>query len=138
MRVGQALGRALHSRLGRQHCPRGEALTTAAVLAQAHDLSGSLDLRHHARELLGPARMPVDKPREVLARERRLLLRERVQRQVRVGCDLLAVALRNRPMLRYPLGRLAPLLPTRTGRSDLVLRLQLNALLFERAMVDTD
>ena len=60
------------------------------------------------------------------------------ERQVRVGRDPLAVALRNRPMLRRALGRLAPLLPAHAGRPDLVLRLQLDALLFEAAMVDPD
>src|SRR3954466_7500706 len=40
--VEQVLGRALHPLLSRQHCPRGEALAPATVLAQAHDLSRGL------------------------------------------------------------------------------------------------
>jgi hypothetical protein len=88
--------------------------------------------------LLGSVRVPVHKAREIVAGKRRLLLRERVQRQIRVGCDPLAVTLRNRPMLRCTLGRFAPLLPAHSSRTNLVLRLKLNALIFERAMVDPD
>src|SRR4051812_35762116 len=133
MRVGQALGRALYPLLTREHRLRGEALTPATVLTQAHDLGRSLHFRHHARELFGSVRVPVDKARDVLAREGRVLLRERAQRQVWVGRDPLAVALRNRPMLRRALGRFAPLLSAHSSRPDLVLRLKLKALIFEAA-----
>ena len=135
---GQALGRALHALLGHEHRPRGEPLAAAAVLAEPHDLGRCLHLRQHARELLGTVRVPVDQPRQVLARERRMLVGQRGQRQDRVGRNPLAVALRDGPMFRRALGRLAPLLPACTGRSDLVLRLKIKALLFEGAMVDAD
>src|SRR3954468_19761806 len=41
-------------------------------------------------------------------------------------------------MLGCALGRFAAFLPTHSSRADLVLRLQLNALIFEAAMVDPD
>src|SRR5688572_26654684 len=63
---------------------------------------------------------------------------ERVQRQVRVSFNPLAVALRNRPMLRRALTRFAPLRPSCTGRPDLVLRLKINALILKATMVDPD
>ena len=80
--------------------------------------------------------MPIDKARQVLARERRLLVCERGQRQVWVGRDPLAVALRNGSMLRRALRRFAPLRPAHPSRTNLVLWLKLNALLLEAAMVD--
>ena len=136
MRRGQTLGRALHPLLGREHRARREALAAAVILAEPHDLGRGLHLRQHTRELLGTVRVPVDQPRQVLPRERRILVRERVERQVRIGLDALAVALRNRAMLGRTLGYLAPLLPARAGRPDLVLRLELDRLILERAVVD--
>ena len=134
--LGQALGRALHPLLDTEHRARGEALATAAVLPEPHDLGRGLHLGHDAGNLLGPVRVPVDEAREVLAREGRVLVRKCAQRQVRVGFDPRPVPLRDGPVLGRALGRLIPLLAARAGRPDLVLRLKRNALLFQIAMVD--
>ena len=64
------------------------------------------------------------------------LVRDRVERERRVGDDLLAIGARDLAMLVEPLG-LQPLRRhARRRRADLVLRLEVDALRFQRAVID--
>src|SRR3546814_4745070 len=70
--------------------------------------------------------MPDRELRQVAPRERRLLARDRVERDLRIGDDLLAILPRDPGMVLDPLG-LKPLFGhTRRRRPDLVLRLKLD------------
>jgi hypothetical protein len=127
---------ALHALLGCHHVPRAEPLPPAPVLPEPHQLGRGLHLRHHLGKLLRPVRVPRHEPRHVLPRERRMLPRQRVQCDIRIFQDALAVAPRDVVMLGPPLRILAPLRPSRPGRPYLVLRLQLDVPLGIGAVID--
>ena len=71
--------------------------------------------------------MPVHQPRQVSPGEGALLPRQRLQRQLRLGQQPLAVAPGDGPVFVGPLGIFAPHGAPRAGRPDLVLRLQVDA-----------
>jgi hypothetical protein len=62
--------------------------------------------------------------------------RDAVQRDARIGRDLLAILPRDAPVILGTLGILAAVEPAHSCRPDLVLRLQRDALVFIGAMVD--
>ena len=136
--VGEPVGRPLHPLLDGHHLARGEALTAAAVLTEPHHHWRSCHPTHHGAELLGTVRVPMHEPGEVLAREGRVLIGHRPQRNLRLGQDALAVPARNIPMLGRTLGILAARLTTHPRRPNLALRLQLDTLRRQCAMVDPD
>src|SRR5208337_2082864 len=82
--------------------------------------------------------VPVHESRQVLARERALLLRQRLQRQLGLSQQPLAVAARDRPVFLGALGVLAAHRATGAGRADLVLRLEVDAARHVGAMIDAD
>lgn len=80
--------------------------------------------------------MPVREQRQIAGRERRLGAGQRVESNFGIGEDLRAVALRNGVILVGALGLLAAFQPSCSRRTDLVLRLEPDALRFVAAMVD--
>ena len=116
--------------------PGREPVAPAPVGANPHQLRRGFHLCHDRRELLGAVALPVDQPRQVVPAERALLLRQRLQHQLRLGQQPFAVAPRDRPVLIRPFGVLAARRPPRPGRADLVLWLQVQRARGVRAMVD--
>ena len=80
--------------------------------------------------------MPVNEARQVVVRESALLPGDGVQGDARLGDDLLAVAPSDLPVIEGPLGVLASVQAPRAGRADLVLRLQVDPLRLQRAVID--
>jgi len=76
--------------------------------------------------------------REVRARERALLLRQRLQRQLGLSQQPLAVAARDRAVLLGALGVFAAHRATGASRADLVLRLEVDAARGVRAVIDAN
>ena len=130
--------RRFHAPLDRHHLARREPRPPVAVRADAQQLGRGLDLRHDRRELRRTVAVPVHQLREVRARERALLLRQRLQCQLRVSQQPLAVAARDRAMLLGALGVLAAHRATGAGRADLVLRLEVEAARGVRAVIDAN
>ena len=73
---------------------------------------------------------------QVAPGERRLLVRDRVERDSGIGDDLLAVAPRDGAMFVDPLDLQPVHAHARCGRADLVLRLELDALRLQAAVID--
>ena len=126
----------LQPRFRFEHLARAEPLVATLVGTHPHQLRRRLHGRHHSRELLRPIAVPADEPRQVTLAERRVLLRQRPQRDLRLSQQPLAIFPRNRPMLGRSLRILAPCLAPCSRRADLVLRLQPDPLLGMRSMID--
>ena len=122
--------------LGLQHRARGEAVLAASVLAQLHQLGRGLHYRHDLVELLLSLAVAVDEHGKVAVGERRLLVRDRIERDVRGREQLLAIGPCNGVVLVEAFAFQALVDHARSGRADLVLRLQLDALRFQRAVID--
>jgi hypothetical protein len=106
------------------------------VLPQRHQLGRGPHRAHHLVELVLAVAVPERELRQVAPRERRLLPRDRVQCDFRIGDDLLAILARDPGMVLDPLG-LKPLFGhPRCRRPDLVLRLKVDPLRLQCAMVD--
>ncbi|MNQ29567.1 hypothetical protein D3C85_428800 [compost metagenome] len=80
--------------------------------------------------------MPVGKPSQIVASEGRLLMSDRFQRDARIARNELAVPASDLAVIGRSLGWLASVLSSRACRTDLVLRLQVNSLIFKRAVID--
>jgi hypothetical protein len=118
------------------HVAGGKAILAAPVLPQRHQLGRGPHRAHHLVELILAVAMAERELRQVAPRERRLLARDRIERDLRIGDDLLAILARDPGMVLDPLG-LKPLFGhPRRSRPDLVLRLKVDALRRQRAMVD--
>ena len=134
-------GGAVQALFRLDHLARGEAILAASVLAEFDQIWRATHRAHDLVELVDPVAMPMRELRHVALREGRLLMRDRVQRDGRIGDDPLAIAARD---LAVHLGAVgldpfaldAPILDTFGGRADLALRLQRDALCFQAAMVD--
>src|SRR3546814_11000400 len=101
-----------------------------------HQLGRRLHRAHSGIELVLAVAVPMDEHRQVAGGERRLLPRDRVQCDPRLGNDLLAIRARDPGMVLDPLG-LKPLFGhPRCCRPDLVLRLKPDPLPRYSAMVD--
>ena len=126
---------------GLDHLAGGEAILAASVLAEFDQIGRCAHRAHHLVELLDPVAVPMRELRHVAAREGRLLMRDRVQPKGRIGDDPRAIAARDLAVHfgavgLDPFALDAPILDTLSGRADLALRLQCDALRFETAMVD--
>ena len=122
--------------LGVDHVARREPILAAPVLPQRHQLGRGPHRAHHLVELILAVAMAERELCEVAPRERRLLPGDRVQRDFRARNDLLAILARDPGMVLDPLG-LKPLFGhTRRSRPDLVLRLKVDPLRRQGAMVD--
>jgi hypothetical protein len=86
------LGRPLQPLFRRQHFPGAKSLPARAVLAERDQLGRGFHRAHGLGELLGVVGVPVNEARQVVIGERALLPGDGVQRHVRLGDDLLAVA----------------------------------------------
>jgi hypothetical protein len=118
------------------HVAGGKAILAAPVLPQRHQLGRGPHRAHHLVELILAVAVAERELRQVAPRERRLLARDRIERDLRIGDDLLAILARDPGMVLDPLG-LKPLFGhPRRSRPDLVLRLKVDALRRQRAMVD--
>ena len=117
-------------------CARCEPVLAASVLAQRDQIGRCAHCAHHRIELLLPVAVPMHEHGKVAVREGRLLVRDRVERDVRIGDDPLAIALRDSAMFVDALGLKPALHHARGGGADLVLRLQRDALRLQAAMID--
>jgi hypothetical protein len=133
--------RALQALFRLNHLPVREAIVAAKVLAEFNQIGRPAHCAHHRVKLVQPVAVPVRKLGHVALREGRLLVRDGVQGDRRIGDDPFAVAARD---LAVQFGAVgfesfalnAPNLDTFGGCTDLALRLQGDALCFEAAMVD--
>src|SRR3546814_19241136 len=109
--------------------------TLCRSLPQRHQLGRGPHRAHHLVELVLAVAMPERELRQVAPRERRLLPGDRIERDLRIGDDLLAILARDPGMVLDPLG-LKPLFGhPRRRRPDLVLRLQVDPLRLHRSMI---
>ena len=134
-------GGVVQALFGLDHVAGGEAIFAASVLAEFDQIGRVAHRAHDLVELLDPVAVPVRELRHVAPREGRLLLRDRVQSKGRIGDDPLAIAARDLAVHFGAVGLIAfaldaPILDTLSGRADLALRLQCDALRFETPMVD--
>ena len=137
-------GGTVQALFGLDHRAVGEAVFAADILAEFDQIGRLAHRAHDLVELIDPVAMPMRELRHVAPCERRLLLRDRIQPERRIGDDPRAIAARD---LAVHLGAVgfdrsrsalnAPDLDTFGGRSDLALRLQCDTLGFQAAMVDT-
>ncbi len=119
------------------HRGRGEAIFTASVLTEFDQIWDATHRANHVVELVDAVAMPVRELRHVALRERRLLMRDGVQRDRRIGDDAFAVVARDLSVQFDAVGGLGTLaLDALRGRADLALRLQCDALALKAAMVD--
>jgi hypothetical protein len=134
-------GGAMQALFRLDHVAGSEAVLAAPVLAEFDQIGRAAHRAHHRVELVDPVTVPVRKLRHVEARKGRLLLRDRVQPQIGIRDDPLAIAARN---LAVHLGTVgldpraldASIFHTFGGRTNLALRLQRDTLRFQTAMVD--
>jgi hypothetical protein len=115
---------------GLDHVAGGEAVFAASVAAEFDQIGRIAHRAHDFVELLDSIAVPVCEDSYVAPREGRLLLRDRVQPQGRIGDDPRAIGARDlavhRPAVCLDPFALDPL----CGRADLALRLQRDALRF--------
>ena len=130
------LGRPFQPLLRRQHVSRAEPLPAGAILAQRHQFGRGLHRAHRLAELIDVVAMAVNEPRQIMIGEGALLVGDRVQCDARLGDDRLAVAPGDLPMLKRAFGVLASSLAAQSGWTNLMLRLQVDALRLQRPMVD--
>jgi len=134
--IRKPIAGALQPLLRLDHVARGKAVLAAPVLPQRHQLGRGPHRAHHLVELILSVAVPERELRQVALRECRLLPRDGVERDFRIGEDLLAVRAGDPGMVLDPLG-LKPLSGhTRRRRPDLVLRLKVDALVGIGAMID--
>jgi hypothetical protein len=134
--AGEPVSRPLQPLLHRDHLARGKTLLALPVLPQRHQLGRRLHRPHGGIELLLAVAVTVDEHRQVARRERRLLPRDRVQRDSRIGDDLFAILARDPQMIVGPLGILAALQAPRSRRPDLVLGFQIDPLRLQCPVID--
>ena len=134
--AGKPIADAFQTLLRLDHIAGGKAILAAPILAQRYQLGRGAHHAHHLIELILAVTMPERELRQVAPRERRLLARDRIERDIGPRNDLLAILPRDPGMVRDPLG-LKPLFGhPRRCRPDLVLRLKIDALRRQRAVVD--
>src|SRR3546814_6017436 len=86
------------------HLARREPVPAAPVLPQRHPLGRGPHRAHHLVELILAVAVPERELRQVAPGERRLLPRDRVQRDLGPRDDLLAILARDPGMVLDPLG----------------------------------
>ncbi len=84
-------GGAVQALFGLDHVAGGEAVLPGIVLAEFDKIGRAAHRAHHLVELVDPVAVPVREHRHVTPREGRLLLRDRVERGVRIGDDPRAI-----------------------------------------------
>jgi len=134
--LGHPVGSPMKALFDRNHLLAGEAVLAAPVAAQPHQVRRTLHRRHDPVELLPPVGMAVDEPGEVAAREGRLLVGDGFEAGGRIGNDPVPVLPGNLAVLVQPVGFEPFPGHARRGRADLVLRLELDALIPKGAMID--
>ena len=139
--LGHQFGGAVQALFGLDHGAGGKPIFAASVPAEFDQIGCATHRAHYLVELVDPVAVPMRELRHVAAREGRLLLRDRVQPKGRIGDDPLAIAARDLAVQFGAVGLIAfaldaPILDTLSGRADLALRLQCDALRFETPMVD--
>jgi hypothetical protein len=105
------------------HGVRREAIFSASVLAKFDQIGRLAHRTHDPVELLDPFTVPMRKLRHVALRERRLLMRDRVQGDRRIGDDAFAVAACDLAVQFGAVGLVSFALDALRGCADLVLRL---------------
>ena len=120
----------------RDHLAAGETVFAPSIQVKTHQFLRSLDGAHDLIELVQAVRMAMREHGQVAQGERGLLVSDRVQRYGRIGDDLGTIFPRNLAMFVQPVGFKTLFGHSRGGRADLMLGLQLNALIFEGAMID--
>jgi len=96
--VGKPIGGALQPPFGLDHVAAGEPLFPAAIFAERDQLGRGLHRCHHLIELLLSVAVAVDEHREVATGERRLLPRDRIERDVRISAKCCSTCLALSPV----------------------------------------
>ena len=135
--LGHEFGGAVQALFGLDHLAGGEAVLAASVLAEFDQIGRAPHRAHDCVELLDAVAVPVREHRHVAPREGRLLVRDRVERDGRIGDDPRAVVAGDLAVHFRTVGGLDPFaLDALRGCADLALRLQRDALRLQAAMVD--
>ena len=129
-------GGAVQALFGLDHVAGGEAIFAASVLAKFDQIGRIAHRAHDLVELVETVAMPVRELRHVAPREGRLLMRDRVQPQIGIRDDPLAIAACDLAVHLGAVGLGPFALDALRGCADLALRLQRDALRFQAAMVD--
>src|SRR5690606_13642314 len=80
-------GRVLEPLFDRDHRLAGEPVFASPVLAEPYQIERGLHRREHAVELLLAVAMSVHEPGKIARSERRLVVRDRIERESRLGED---------------------------------------------------
>jgi hypothetical protein len=103
-------GSAVQALFRLDHGAGGEAILAATVPDEFDQIWGAAHRAHHLVELVDPVAMPVRELRHVALREGRLLMRDGLQGDRRIGDDPHPIAARNLAVHLGPVG-LDPLAP---------------------------
>jgi hypothetical protein len=134
---GHRFRRAVQALFRLDHLPGGEAVLAALVLPKFDEIRRIVYRIQDVVELVDPLAMPVREFGHVAPREGRLLMRDRVQRQIWVRDDPCAIAARDLAVHVCTIGRFYSVtLDTLRRSTDLALRLQCDALCLKTAMID--
>src|SRR5579863_2267700 len=134
-------GGAMQALFGLNHLAGREAIFAADILAEFDQIWSATHRAHDLVELVEPVAVAMRELRQVALGKGRLLVRDRIQPKGGIGDDPCAVATRD---VAVHLGAVgfdlcaidAPKLDSFSGRADLALWLQRDALGFQTAMVD--
>lgn len=135
--LGHQFRRTVEPLFDLDHVAGGEPILAASVLPKLDQIGRIADRPHELVELVNAIAVPVRKHRHVAPREGRLLMRDRVQRNGRIGDDPRAVIARDLPVHVRAVGYVQPFaLDALRRRADLPLQFKFDPLRLKAAMVD--
>ena len=125
--LGHQFGGAVQALFGLDHGAGGKPIFAASALAEFDQIRRSAHRAHNLVELVDPIAVTMREDSHIPDREGRLLMRDRIQPEGRIGDDPRAIAARDLAVHLGtvgldPLARDAPILDTFGGRTDLALR----------------
>ncbi|MBB5705294.1 hypothetical protein FHR21_000619 [Sphingopyxis panaciterrulae] len=133
--LGHQFRSALQPLFGVDHIAAGEAIFAAPVLAEFDQVGRTANSAHRPVVLILPVGVAMHEHRKVAIGERRLMVGDCVERDTRLRDDAFAVALRDGAMILDALGLKTALAHARRCGADLVLRLKVDALRFQRSVI---
>ncbi len=119
-----------------EHFAAGEARPARAIATEAYELRRGPQCAHHPVELILAVAVAVAKTRQVMVGEGRLLMGDRRQGHRGLGDDPCAIAPGDIAVVLGAIRAFAAIKAPNAGRADLVLGLELDALVREGSMID--
>ena len=136
--LGHQFRCALQPLLRLDHLARREAIFATPILAKLDQIGRRANGAHRPVELILPVRVAMHEHGKVAVGERSLLVGDRVERDARLRDDAFAVALGDLAVILDPLGLRPALAHALRGGADLILRLKVDALRFQRSVIYAD